>query len=156
MPDHSVYITVHSRTPEYLEHDPACTTASPGDKWIDIPQVTGAGMTASFRLKDSLELYGTDGQLRFLMKDSDGHLRSTPSVYQADPTGDNEIHLDVPTPRAVYSTSYRASVGEGKLWTYNFLPKHGHSIHVEYTLDYSREHYHFALVCTESPSAHHV
>ncbi|KAL1665988.1 hypothetical protein GGF50DRAFT_113623 [Schizophyllum commune] len=154
--DCSVYVTLHNKTKETLYNDPSRTTTSHGD-WYDVPATIAAGATAKFRISDRGGWSGSAGTFDFIVRDKDKKERANMYTSEACPwpSGSNSVRYDPPTPQALYSVYFDASVDGGRR-TRNWVESGGHPIAVEYTIEYQPKRYRFTLETITAVSAHPV
>ena len=154
--DCSVYVTLHNKTKETLYNDPRRTTTSHGD-WYDVPSTIAAGATAKFRLSDRGGWSGSAGTFDFIVRDKDNKERANMYTSEACPwpSGSNEVRYNPPTPQALYSVYFDASVDGGRR-THNWVESSGHPVNVEYTIEYQPKRYRFTLETITAVSAHPV
>ncbi|KAG6848503.1 hypothetical protein H0H93_016485 [Arthromyces matolae] len=81
------------------------------------------------------------------------------TMYQKDGyVDDNAVSItEPPKPASLYTSSFRASVGDQENYLDNYVKLGGHPVYVEYTIDYERKkHYSFRLVGISATSSHPV
>ncbi|KAK0455273.1 uncharacterized protein EV420DRAFT_1644911 [Desarmillaria tabescens] len=156
MPDFSVYVTIINNTNEALHKD---STHADWGTWLNVPsEIQPLTTSNKFQIKDSTGPAGTEGTFRFLVGNAQETVTTYLSAYQTCPWGayNNEFSPGNTNPKAVYTTSFRASV-DGGSWTDNRVNTSGHPVTVEFTIDYQKsKRYRFQVVQINARSDHPV